>query len=105
MTSGSEERILKKGSYFGRWCYPSILKTENLENGLVTGRDQLRFIKYCLEMPIGYQALNGSHIKGSSMGSTSKNTFPQYGKCWTLPRKTKVENEGITSKIGPIDHF
>ena len=39
------------------------------------------------------------------MGSTPRNTFPQCGKCWTLPRKTKVGNEGITNKIGPINHF
>ena len=24
--------------------------------------------------------------------------FPQCGKCWILPRKTKIGNEGITSK-------
>ena len=39
------------------------------------------------------------------MGSTSRNTFQQCGKWWILPRKTKVGNEGITSKIGPIDLF
>ena len=44
-------------------------------------------------------------IKGSSMGSTLRNTFPQCGKCWTLLRKTKVGNEGIATKIGLIDHF
>ena len=84
---------------------PSVLNTKNWENGLLTGRDYSRFTKYCLEMPIGYQAFKGSHIKGSSMGSTSRNTFPQCGKSWTLLRKTKVGNEGITSKISPIDHF
>ena len=25
----SKETILKKGSSFGRWCYPSVLKIEN----------------------------------------------------------------------------
>ena len=25
--NGSEERVLKKGSSFGRWCCPSVLKT------------------------------------------------------------------------------
>ena len=28
-TSESEERILKKGSSFGKWCCPSVLKTKN----------------------------------------------------------------------------
>ena len=28
-TNKSEERILKKGSLFGMWCCPSVLKTEN----------------------------------------------------------------------------
>ena len=28
-TSGSKERVLKKGSSFGRWCFPLVLKTEN----------------------------------------------------------------------------
>ena len=39
------------------------------------------------------------------MGSTSRNTFPQCGERWILPRKTKMENEGITRKISLIDHF
>ena len=25
-SSGSEERVLKNGSLFGRWCFPSMLK-------------------------------------------------------------------------------
>ena len=104
-THRSEEIILKKGSSFGRWCCPSVLKTKNWGNGPLTGRDHSEFTKYYLEMPTGYQALKGSHTKGSSMGSTSRNTFLQCGKCWTLPRKNKVGNKGITSKIGPIDHF
>ena len=104
-TSWSEKRALKKGSSFGRWYCPSMLKIENWGNGLLFGRDHSRFTKYFLEIPIGYQALKGSHTKGSSIGSTSRNTFLQCGKCWTLPRKTKVENKKIISKIGPIDHF
>ena len=100
-----KRKSLKKGSSFGRWCYPSVLKIENWGNCLLAGRDHSRFTKYCSEMPIGYQALKRIHIKGSSMGSISRNTFPQCGICWTLPRKNKVGNEGITSKIGPIDHF
>ena len=72
----------KKGSLFGRLCCcPSVLKTENWGNGPLIGRDHSRFTKYCLEMDIGYQALKGSHTKGSSMGSTLRNTFPQCGKC------------------------
>ena len=63
------------------------------------------FTKYCPEMPTGYQALKGSHTKGTSMGSTSRNTFLQCGKCWILPRKIKRGNEEITSKISPIDDF
>ena len=86
-TSKSEDRVLKKGSSFGKWCCPSDLKTENWRNGLLVGKDHSRFTKYCPEMPIGYQALKESHTKGSSMGSTSRNTFPQCGKCWILPRK------------------
>ena len=82
-----------------------VLKTENWGNGLLVGMDHLRFTKYCLNMPTDYQALKGSHTKGSSMSNTLRNTFPQCGKCWILPRKTKVGNEGITSKIGPIDHI
>ena len=60
-----KEIILKKGSSFGRWCYPSVLKTENWGNGLLTGREHSRFTKYCPEMPISYQALKGSHTKSS----------------------------------------
>ena len=33
------------------------------------------------------------------MGSTSRNTMD------IAKKKTNVGNEGITSKIGPIDHF
>ena len=47
--SESKERILKKESLFGRWCYPSVLKKTNWENGLLIGRDHSRFTKYCLE--------------------------------------------------------
>ena len=72
----SEERVLKKGSLFGRWCYPSVLKTENWGNGLLTGRDHSRFTTYCPKMPTGYQSLKGDHTKVSSMGSTLRNTFP-----------------------------
>ena len=75
-----------------------MLKIENWGNGLLIRRDYSRFTKYCLEMPTGYQALMGSHIKGLSMGSTSINTFLQCGKCWILPRKSKMGNEEITSK-------
>ena len=39
------------------------------------------------------------------MRCTSRNTFPQCGKCWILPRKIKIGNEEVTSKIGLIDHF
>ena len=63
-------KFLKKESSFGRWCCPSVLKTENWGNGLRTGKDHSMFMKYCPEMPTGYQALIGSHTKGSSMGST-----------------------------------
>ena len=104
-TSRSGEREMKKGSSFGKWCYPSVLKTNSWGNGLLVGKEYSRFTKYCSEMPTGYQALKGSHTKGLSMGNTSRNTFPQCGKYWILPRKTKVGNEEITSKIGPIDHF
>ena len=82
-----------------------MIKRENLGNGLLTERDHSKFTKFCLKMLIGYQALKGSHTKGSSMGNTSRNTFPQCEKCWILPIKTKIGNEEITSKIGPIDHF
>ena len=82
-----------------------MLKTENWGNSLLAERDHSRFIKYCLEMPTSYRDLKGNQTKGSSMGSISRNTFPKCGKCWTLPRKTKVGNEGMTRKIGPIDHF
>ena len=82
-----------------------MLNIENWGNGLQPRKDHSRFTKYSQEMPIGYQALKGSHTKDSSMGSTSRNTFPQCGKSWTLPRKTKVGNEGITRKICPIDNF
>ena len=75
-----------------------MLKTENWGNGLLIRRDYSRFTKYCPEMPIGYQALKENHAKASSMGSPLRNTFPQCGKCWILPRKTKMGNEGITSK-------
>ena len=77
----------KKGSSFGMWCCPSVLKTENWGNDLLTGRDHSRFTKYCPKIPTSYQALKESHTKGSLMGSTSRNTFPQCGKCWILPRK------------------
>ena len=50
-------------------------------------------------------SLERSHTKGSSMGSTSRSTFPQCWKSLILPRKTKVGNEEITSKIGLIDHL
>ena len=86
------------------WCCPSLLKMENWGNGLLTGRDLSRFTKYYSEMPTSYRALKGSHTKGTSMGSTSRNTFPQCGKCYILPKKTKMGNEGITRKIGPNDH-
>ena len=57
-------------------------------------------------MPIGYQALKGSHTKGLSMGSTSRNTFHNVGNAeHCQKKKTKVGNEGITRKIGPIYHF
>ena len=82
-----------------------MLKIENWGNGLLIGRDHSKFTKYCPKMPTGYQPFKRSHTKGSSMRSTSINTFPHCGKCWVLPRKTKVGNEEITSKIGPIDHF
>ena len=75
-----KRKSFKEGSLFGRWCCPSVLKTENWGNGPLTKRDHSRFPKYCLKMPIGYQALKGSHTKGSSMGSTSRNTFQQCGK-------------------------
>ena len=39
------------------------------------------------------------------MGNTLRNTFPQCGKCWILSRKTKARDEGVTRKIGLIDHF
>ena len=81
ITSWSEERVLKKGSSFGRWCCPSMLKTENWGNGFLIRRDHSRFTKYCLKMPSGYQVLKRSHTKGLSMGSTSRNTFPHCGKC------------------------
>ena len=77
---------------------PIGAKDKDWGSGLLTRRDHSRFTKYCLEMPTGYQALKESHSKGSSMGSTSRNTFPQCGKCWILPRNTKMGNEGITSK-------
>ena len=70
------EGNLKKGSSFGRWCCLSVLKMENWGNGLLVWIDNSRFTKYCLEMPTSYQALKGSHTKGSLMGSTSRNTFP-----------------------------
>ena len=82
-----------------------MINTNNWENGLLTGKDHSRFPKYCSKMPTSYQALKGSHTKGSSMRNSSRKTFPQCGKCWILPKKTKMGNEGITSKIGPIDHF
>ena len=82
-----------------------MLKIENWGNGLLTGRDHSRFIKYCPKMPTSYQALNKGHTKGSSMGSTSRNTFPQCGKCWILPRKIKIGNEGVIRKIGLNGHF
>ena len=82
-----------------------MLKTKNLGNDLLTGRDHSKFTKFCSEMPTCYQALKGSYTKGSSMGNTSRNTFTQHEKCWILPRKNKVENEEITSKICPIGHF
>ena len=63
-TRRSKERVLKKGSSFGRWCCPSMLKTKNWGNGLLTGRDHSRFTKYCPEITIGYQALKESHTKG-----------------------------------------
>ena len=75
-----------------------MLKTGNWGNGLLIGRDDSRFTKYYPEMPTGYQAFKKSHIEDSSIGSTSRNTFPQCGKCWILPRKTKMGNEGITRK-------
>ena len=96
-----KEKIFKKGSS----CCPLMLKIGNWGNGLLIGRDHSKFTKYCPEIPTGYQALKGSHTKGSSMRSTSINTFPQCGKCWILLRQTKVGNEEITSKIGSIDHF
>ena len=34
-----------------------MLKIENWGNGLLIGRDQSRFTKYCPEMYIGYQVL------------------------------------------------
>ena len=104
ITSELEERVLKE-SLFGRWSYPSVLKTENWGNGLLIGRDHSRFTKYCPKMLIDSQASKGSHTKGSSMGSTLRNTFPHCGKCWILSRKTKVGDEGVTRKIGLIDHF
>ena len=45
-TSGSKERVLKKGSSFGKWCCRSVLKTENLGNGLLIARDHSRFTNY-----------------------------------------------------------
>ena len=82
-----------------------MLKTENWGNDLLARRDNSRFTKYYPEMLTGYQALKGSHTKGSSMGSTSRKTFPQCGKCWILLGKTKVWNKGIRRKIGLIDRF
>ena len=82
-----------------------MLKIENWRNGILVGRGHSRFTKNCLEIPIGYQPLKGSHTKGLSIGSTSRNIFPECGKCCTVPRKTKVGNEGITSKVGLIDHL
>ena len=103
--SGLEERVMKKGSSFGRWCYPSVLKTEKWGNGLLTGRDYSKFTKYCPEMPISYQTLKESHTKGSSMERTLRNIFPQCGKCWIMPRKIKIGNKGVKRKIGLTDYF
>ena len=79
-------------------------KTEDWGNGFLTGRDHSKFTKYYPKMPIGYQTLKESHTKGSSMESTSRNIFPLCGKCWILLRKIKIGNEGVTRKIGLIDH-
>ena len=73
-------KSFEEGELVWKVVLSSVLKTENWGNGLLFGRDPSRFTKYYLEMPIGYQALKGSHTKGSSMGSTSENTFPQCEK-------------------------
>ena len=72
-------------------------KDRELWKWFLTGKDHSRFTKYYPEMPTGYQALKESHTKGSLMENTSRNTFPQCGKCWILLRKTKI--------FSLIDHF
>ena len=70
-----QKNVLKMNEFFTHQC-PSVLMTENLGNVLLVGRDLSRFTKYYSKMPTGYQALKGSHIKGSSMESTSKKYYP-----------------------------
>ena len=93
----SGERVLKKWSSFGRWCCPTVLQTK-LGKWSPNWKGPLNVHQVLLENAIGYQALKESHTKGSLMGSTSRNTFLQCGKCWIVPRKTKMRNEGITGK-------
>ena len=84
----------EEGELIWKVVLPIDAKTESWGNGLLTGRDHSRFTKDCSKMPTGYQSLKECHTKGSSMKSTSINACPQCGKCWILPRKTKMVNEG-----------
>ena len=86
-------KSFEEGELIWKVVLPIGATDRELGKWSLVGRDHSKFTKYCLKMPTSYQALKGSHTKGSSMGSISRNTFPKCGKCWTLPRRTKVGNE------------
>ena len=102
LQQAGQKKSFEEGELVGELVWKVVLpigsKDRELGKWSPIGRNHSRFTKYFSEMPTDYQALKGSHTKGSSMGSTSRNTFSQCGKCWTLPGKTKVGDGGITNQ-------
>ena len=70
-----------KGSSFGRWCFPLVLKIENWGNGLLIGMDHSKFTKYCpgnaywlssLERESHKRFIDGKYLKKYFMLDTAK---------------------------------
>ena len=63
-TSESEERILKNGSLFGRWCCSSVLKTKNWGNGLLIRREPFKVHQLLPRNAYWLSSLEGESHKG-----------------------------------------
>ena len=96
--------LLGRYKFHTNWCVPSCLhqffffwkgdETEVVwadKQPFIVASDSVEANYHYKEGPFkvlgmftGYQ-VKGNHIRGSSMGNTSRSIFLPYGRCWTLP--------------------